>query len=172
MKKLIGLIVCIIFCFVAKAEKVYEFNSTCQQAYKEIMQLKLDNGLQLIRKAQQQNPDNLIPLVLESYIDFFTLFFNEDPAVFKQRSPKFDERIKLLKEGKISNEKDVVISNSFMPTWNNLDPNKQHLNQVDFKIKLKGNSTGNFDSNGNEIYNTEVVPVKSTFSDFELNFYQ
>jgi len=79
---------------------------------------------------------------------------------------------KLLKEGKISNEKDVVISNSFMPTWNNLNPNKQHLNQVDFKIKLKGNSTGNFDSNGNEVFNTEVVPVKSTFSDFELNFYQ
>ena len=28
-----------------KAEKVYEFNSLCQQAYKEITQLKLNNGL-------------------------------------------------------------------------------------------------------------------------------
>ena len=61
----------------AKAEKVYEFNSLCQQAYKEITQLKLNNGLVLIEKAKKQNPDNLIPLILESYVDFFILFFNE-----------------------------------------------------------------------------------------------
>lgn len=99
MKKFVVLITGIFFCLSSKAEKVYEFNTTCQQAYREILQLKLDNGLQLIHKAQQQNPDNLIPLVLESYIDFFTLFFNEDPAVFKQRSPRFDERIQQLKAG-------------------------------------------------------------------------
>ena len=70
------------------AEKVYEFNSLCQQAYKEITQLKLNNGLALLEKAKKQNPDNLIPLVLESYIDFFVLFFNEDPAEYKIRRPK------------------------------------------------------------------------------------
>lgn len=92
----LGLLLCFAF---AKAEKVYEFNTTCQQAYREITQLKLNNGLALIQKAKLQNPDNLIPLVLESYIDFFTLFFNEDPAEFKTREPKFDERIEALKKG-------------------------------------------------------------------------
>jgi hypothetical protein len=87
------------FAFNSKAEKVYEFNSTCQQAYREITQLKLNSGQQLINKAKQQNPDNLIPLVLESYIDFFTLFFNEDPAEFNLRMPKFEERIDALKAG-------------------------------------------------------------------------
>lgn len=81
------------------AEKVYEFNTTCQQAYKEITQLKINNGVQLINKAKQQNPDNLIPLVLESYVDFFVLFMNEDPAEFKIRNPKFEERIAALKDG-------------------------------------------------------------------------
>ncbi len=81
------------------AEKVYEFNSLCQQAYKEITQLKLNNGQALLEKAKKQNPDNLIPLVLESSIDFFVLFFNEDPTEYKIRKTKIEERIILLKEG-------------------------------------------------------------------------
>jgi len=95
------IIVLLLFFVLTKvnAEKVYEFNSLCQQAYKEITQLKLNNGLALLEKAKKQNPDNLIPLVLESYIDFFVLFFNEDPAEYKIRRPKIEERVALLKEG-------------------------------------------------------------------------
>lgn len=85
--------------FTLNAQKVFEFNSTCQQAYQEITQLKLNNGQALINKAKQQNPDNLIPLVLESYIDFFVLFFNENPADFKAKYPNFEHRIEALKEG-------------------------------------------------------------------------
>jgi tetratricopeptide (TPR) repeat protein len=84
---------------VLHAQKIYEFNSTCQMAYKEIVQLKLNNAQALINKAKQQNANNLIPLVLESYVDFFTLFFNEDPEEFKVRLPKFEERIKQLNDG-------------------------------------------------------------------------
>jgi tetratricopeptide (TPR) repeat protein len=102
MKFYLTLLILLAFCSTTHAEKVYEFNSTCQQAYKEIVQLKLNAGQALVNKAKQQNPDNLIPLVLESYIDFFTLFFNEDPAEFKTRLPKFEERIKALKEGSTS----------------------------------------------------------------------
>jgi tetratricopeptide (TPR) repeat protein len=102
MKFYLTLLILLAFCSTTHAEKVYEFNSTCQQAYKEIVQLKLNAGQALVNKAKQQNPDNLIPLVLESYIDFFTLFFNEDPAEFKIRLPKFEERIKALKEGSTS----------------------------------------------------------------------
>jgi len=101
MKKVkVSLLLSLLFCSViAKAEKVFEFNSTCQQAYKEITQLKLNNGLALIQKAKQQNADNLIPLVLESYIDFFTLFFNEDASEYKIRKPRFEERIAAIKQG-------------------------------------------------------------------------
>ena len=87
-------------CFVAsKAQKVYEFNSTCQQAYKEITQMKLANGIALIEKAKQQNSNNLIPILLENYVDFIVLFFNEDSNEFQKRYNKFDERIELLKQG-------------------------------------------------------------------------
>jgi tetratricopeptide (TPR) repeat protein len=85
--------------FAAEAKKVYEFNSLCQQAYREITQLKLAKGKELIAKAKLQNPDNLIPVALENYIDFFTLFFNEDPADYKTFKENIGARIDLLKDG-------------------------------------------------------------------------
>ncbi len=99
IKKFIVGIFLLLIGHVAQAEKVYEFNSTCQQAYLEISKLKLPTGKALIEKAKQQNPDNLIPVLLENYIDFYTLFFNEDAAEYAKYKPKVEERIKLLEEG-------------------------------------------------------------------------
>jgi tetratricopeptide (TPR) repeat protein len=84
---------------ISQAQKVYEFNSTCQQAYQEITKLKINSGLALLEKARQQNPDNLIPLMLESYADFYILFLNEDPKEYQERYPKFLERIEQLQSG-------------------------------------------------------------------------
>ncbi len=84
---------------VANAQKVYDFNGTCLQAYQEITKLKIASGTALIEKARQQNPDNLVPLLLESYVDFYVLFLNEDPADFKTRYPRFSERLDQLEEG-------------------------------------------------------------------------
>lgn len=90
----------LLFCsYIVHAEKVYDFNATCQQAYNAITSLKINQGQQLINQAKLQNPDNLIPDFLESYIDFFVLFFNEDPAEFKIRKPHFGEHLDRLYEG-------------------------------------------------------------------------
>ncbi len=96
----------LIFCFSylvfsspATAQKVFDFNATCQQAYKEIIQLKLQEGQRLINTAKAENANNLIPYFLENYIDFFELFFNEDPAEYKKRIGNRDLRLDLLDEG-------------------------------------------------------------------------
>ena len=92
-----------LFCFCiilsAYADKVYNFDATCQQAYKEITSLRLTNGQKLTALARQQNPDNLIPEMLDSYADFFVLFFNEDPSDLKVRKPHFDEYLDKLSDG-------------------------------------------------------------------------
>lgn len=81
------------------AQKVYEFNSTCQQAFQEITKLRINSGLTLLEKARQQNPDNLIPLLLESYADFYILFLNEDPKDYQSRYPRFSDRLEQLQAG-------------------------------------------------------------------------
>jgi tetratricopeptide (TPR) repeat protein len=100
MMKRLCIAALVIFCaFSASAEKVFDFNNTCQQAYAEIIKLKLNNGQQLINQARQQNPDNLIPEMLEGYIDFFTLFFNEDAGEYKKRKGRFGTRLDAFSEG-------------------------------------------------------------------------
>jgi predicted negative regulator of RcsB-dependent stress response len=81
------------------AQKVFLFNEKCQLAYHEIMKLKLVHGQQLLDEAKLENPDNLIPYFIENYIDFFTLFFNEDPDVYANRKENKDTRLDLMDEG-------------------------------------------------------------------------
>src|SRR5580658_5598058 len=81
------------------AEKVFDFNATCEQAYREITCLRLNAGQQLINKARLEKPDNLIPDLLQSYIDFYILFLNENPDDYKEREGHFDEYMDRLGEG-------------------------------------------------------------------------
>jgi tetratricopeptide (TPR) repeat protein len=98
------IVVMTVLLFVSRssAQKVFEYTSVCQQAYKELTALKLNAGKQLIAQARQQNPDNLVPDFLESYIDFFELFFNEDPVMFEARHEGLKARIAKLGEGPVS----------------------------------------------------------------------
>ena len=97
--KLAALFVMIFWWMQCSAGKVYDFSITCQQAYHEINCLKLNAGQQWINKARQENPDNLIPELLQSYIDFYILFFNEDPEEYKARKSHFDDYFDKLDEG-------------------------------------------------------------------------
>lgn len=100
MAKRLALFLLVAFtAFSTSAQKVFDFNNTCQQAYHEITKLKVANGQQLINQARKQNPNNLIPDLLEGYIDFFVLFFNEDPAEYKKRKDKFGARLEAFANG-------------------------------------------------------------------------
>lgn len=102
MKKSICFLLCFFITAFAFAEKVFDFNTTCQQAYKEIISLRLTDGEKYLQFARQQNPDNLIPDMLDSYIDFFILFFNEDPSELKIRKPHFENYLDRIEDGPAS----------------------------------------------------------------------
>ena len=78
------------------AQKTFDFTPACKQAYKEIFALKLDAGKAILETEKTAHPDNTVPYLLENYIDFFRLFFNEDPAVYSGAKPNWDKRLKLL----------------------------------------------------------------------------
>jgi predicted negative regulator of RcsB-dependent stress response len=106
MKKHISIFHRIIFLFLFSffsapgfAQMVFDFNANSQQAYKEIIQLKLSSGQQMLDAEKKIHPNNLIPYFLENYIDFFTLFFNEDPAAFELKEANEGERLRLMSKG-------------------------------------------------------------------------
>lgn len=78
---------------------MFDFNAKCQQAYNEIIQLKLKNGQALLDEEKRNHPNNLIPYFLENYIDFFILFFNEDPDDYRKRIGNLNKRLKWMDKG-------------------------------------------------------------------------
>jgi len=80
-------------------QRHFDFNKDCQQAYREIIRLKLGTGQRILDAEKKRDPDNLVPAFLENYIDFFVLFFNEDPAEYQSRKDNEDKRIDLMNEG-------------------------------------------------------------------------
>jgi hypothetical protein len=97
--KYLFLLLLIHFSGYSFAEKSFDFNTRCQHAYNEIVKLKLVTGQQLLEQEKKNNPDNLIPYFLENYIDFFVLFFNEDPAEYKVRLNNRLKRLELMDKG-------------------------------------------------------------------------
>ena len=70
-----------------RAEKYYDFNPLCRQAYNELICLRIEGGKKLLNQERQLHPDNLIPYFLDNYADFYSLFFNEDFAEFEKKMP-------------------------------------------------------------------------------------
>ncbi|HNP22678.1 MAG TPA: tetratricopeptide repeat protein [Panacibacter sp.] len=99
LSKIIAVVACLLLYAGASAEKVFDFSLTCQRAYQQINSLKLDSGEQLVNQARKENPDNLIPEILDSYIDFYILFFNEDPKDYDRLMGHFSDRLDKLEEG-------------------------------------------------------------------------
>lgn len=99
MKSFIIISTLLLVSFCAKTQKVFDFNNTCIQSYQEITKLKIKSGKQLAEKAKLQNQENLIPLLLDSYADFYILFFNENPADYEQLYQIFQKRLNQLQEG-------------------------------------------------------------------------
>ncbi|NIG53294.1 tol-pal system YbgF family protein [Chitinophaga sp. Cy-1792] len=84
---------------VSAGQKVYDFNSRCEQAYDAIMQLRINEGKALLEEEKKDNPDNLIPYFLDDYADFFPLFFNEDPAEYANKRGSRSFRLDKMDEG-------------------------------------------------------------------------
>lgn len=99
MKSNLLLLSFVFFSFCASSQKVFDFNATCIQSFQETTKLKIKPGKILAQKAIQLNQDNLIPILIESYADFYTLFLNENPAEYDLLYPLFQERLNSIEEG-------------------------------------------------------------------------
>lgn len=78
---------------------VFDFNDNCKAAYHAILQLNIEKGKSLLQNEKQLHPNNLIPIYLENYIDFFELFFNEDANLYQQKKQNREWRLNQLNKG-------------------------------------------------------------------------
>jgi len=71
--RIVGCWLCLLIVLPAAAEKQFDFNTACQQAYREIIQLKLTHGQQLL-DAPRSNVSNpgLVIIAIGQYPRFGT----------------------------------------------------------------------------------------------------
>ncbi len=77
----------------------YNYTDNCKQAHELITALKFNEASSYITAERNQNPDNLIPVILDNYIDFLSILVSEDEAVFDSLIEFRAERMTLLSEG-------------------------------------------------------------------------
>jgi hypothetical protein len=62
----------------------FDFNSNCREAYRSILSFHFTEAGKLLNAEKTAHPSNLIPVYLENYIDFFTVFIGEEPSAFEK----------------------------------------------------------------------------------------
>jgi hypothetical protein len=77
----------------------FDLNARCQRAYAALNHLRLQEGEQLLEAEKRENPSNLFPYFLDNYVDFFELFFGEDPEEYDQRKDNLDKRLEWMRRG-------------------------------------------------------------------------
>ncbi len=77
----------------------FAFTAEARRAYDLATSLRLDEARQQIALLQQNDPHNLTAYHLENYIDFFTIFINEDKEEFQRLEKNKAARIQKLKSG-------------------------------------------------------------------------
>lgn len=93
----------IILIFTSNLYANFDFNANCIRAYENIMALKLSTARAIINSEKKNNPQNSIPYLLDSYVDYFQLITSESKADFERLKANKSSRIsRLEKEDKNS----------------------------------------------------------------------
>lgn len=74
----------------------FDFNENCRKAYNLIIALKLDEGTALLKAEEKKNPDNVIALYLQNYVDFLTVYTSDTRAQYELRKKNKDVRLSQL----------------------------------------------------------------------------
>lgn len=82
----------------AEAQK-YDFNKRCVEAYTYIQELRFEKGRLLLEQEKKENPTNLIPYLVENYIDFLKTYINENQAEFDKLIANKEIRLDKLDTG-------------------------------------------------------------------------
>ena len=77
----------------------FDFNSNCREAYRSILSLHFAEAGKMLNLEKSAHPSNLIPVYLENYIDFFTVFIGEEPSAYEQFRKAQEMRSDILKNG-------------------------------------------------------------------------
>ena len=87
------------FALPLRAAKYFAFTPIARQAYDHATSLRFGEAYAAMAQMKLEDPNNLIVLHIENYIDFFTLYIEEDEATYRQLKKNRDQRLDKVKAG-------------------------------------------------------------------------
>jgi tetratricopeptide (TPR) repeat protein len=74
----------------------FVFDDPCNAAYKAILSMRFNDARRYLDAEKKLNPANHIPAYLENYMDFLTLFINEEESQYNELGQNENERLRFL----------------------------------------------------------------------------
>ena len=78
--------------------KYFRFSPDARSAYEKVTQLRFGEAYVLLAQIRLNDPDNLIVHHIENYIDFFTLYIDEEEEAYERLKEKRDRRLEKIKK--------------------------------------------------------------------------
>lgn len=97
LKKRLLLFFFLIICHHA-AHANFNFNKNCIDAYNAILSFKMAEAKQLIQREKQQNPNNSITVLLDNYVDYFSLLASDSKTDYEKFKDAKSDRLSALEE--------------------------------------------------------------------------
>ncbi|MEL7020543.1 MAG: hypothetical protein AAGK47_02955 [Bacteroidota bacterium] len=78
------------------AQGYFEWTTTARAAYDKTMQLRLVEASELLEQMKIAEPNNLLRLHVADYIDFLTVYIDEDETTFQQLEAQKNQRLEQI----------------------------------------------------------------------------
>ena len=98
MRKLF-LFLFLLFTVPSLGQGYFECNAAIEEAYNLVITLQFDSAALKIEEIKRQEPNNLLIYHIENYIDFFTIFINEDEEEFERLEKNKNIRLEKIGHG-------------------------------------------------------------------------
>ena len=92
----------LILASIGSAQARFEFTPTARQAYEQALSLRLDEAQLTLAQMKRQDTDNLIAYHIENYLDFLTLYLNQNEADYKRLKKQEDLRLAKIQQGNVN----------------------------------------------------------------------
>jgi len=89
-------VICILLFSSLLSKANFDFNHNCRQAYNAIYDLRLDDAKRWIAKGKNQNAANGIIVLLENYIDFFSVLASGNKSDYERLKDRKSSRLSAL----------------------------------------------------------------------------
>ena len=80
----------------AHAKKRFEWTPALREAYNKTLSLRFGEAEADLAKIRKTDPDNLIILHVENYLDFFHVYINEEETEFKKLEKNKEKRLEII----------------------------------------------------------------------------